>query len=202
MESAVSSGVRGRFFLFAASQCKVITCTIVYNSSLNLYEFWHLECMFTCGAVWLSWGSNKHTTQPVNADVWGFELLCLVIFTVFVCVPVLTQMDRLQYTVATPVVSPVCSPLSTRGRPTTLVPLMGAVTDSSGAPPPLTLRQTRNILSVQRRMVSWLVEYYYWWELCGNLKSWHRKNSCCYIKTLLGLCLIAVQKDQQWWVFL
>lgn len=56
--------------------------------------------------------------------------------------------------VATLEVSPVCSPLSTRGRPTTLVPLMDAVMDSSGALPLLTLRPMRNILSAQRRMVS------------------------------------------------
>lgn len=63
-------------------------------------------------------------------------------------------MDRLQCMVATPMVSPVCFPFSTRGRPTTPVSLMDAVMDSCGAPSPLTLRLTRNILSVQKGMVS------------------------------------------------
>lgn len=63
-------------------------------------------------------------------------------------------MDLLQYTVATPVVCPVCSLLFTRERPTTLVPLMDVLTGSCGAPPRLTSRQSRNFLSAQRRTVS------------------------------------------------
>lgn len=64
------------------------------------------------------------------------------------------QMDRPQCTVGTLEVSPVCSHSSPRERPTTHVPLTDAVTGSSGARPPPTLRLTRNIPSVQRRMVS------------------------------------------------
>lgn len=62
-------------------------------------------------------------------------------------------MDLLRFMAATPEVSPVCSPSSTRGRPTTPVPQMDAVMDSCGVPPHLILNRTRNIPSVQRRMV-------------------------------------------------
>ncbi len=70
-------------------------------------------------------------------------------------------MDQLQSTVETLEVNPVCFPSCTRGRRTTPVPLMDAVMDSSGAPHHLTLRQTKNILSVQRKMVSLALGFYF-----------------------------------------
>lgn len=70
------------------------------------------------------------------------------------------QMDRLQSMAVTQMVSPVCFPSSIRGRPTTPAPLLDAAMDSCGAPPPQTLRLTKNILSAQRRMVSISVGYY------------------------------------------
>lgn len=71
-----------------------------------------------------------------------------------VCASVIfPQMGRLQYTAATPMANPACFPSSTRGRPTTPAPPLDAATDSSGAPPPPTLRPTRNIPSAQKRMV-------------------------------------------------
>ena len=90
--------------------------------------------------------SRHQSSKLLNAEsfecykfTWGFVFM---------------QMDQLQSTVATPVVSPACFRLSTRGRRTTPASLMDAATDSSGAPPPPTSRRTRSILSVQRRMVS------------------------------------------------
>lgn len=110
------------------------------------------------------WGKRYFlvfTNSQHSSTVAIIVRICfLVIFTVFVCASVFTQMDQLQCMVATLEVSPVCFPLSTRGRPTTLVSQMDAVMDSSGVQPPLTMRQTRNILSVQRRMVSRCVAYY------------------------------------------
>lgn len=90
--------------------------------------------------VWLGW----------QADQVVFMCPCVS--------PVLIQMDLLQCMAVTPVVCPVCSLLFIRGRPTTPAPPMDVLTASCGAPPHQILRRTRNILSVQRRMVSGCVD--------------------------------------------
>lgn len=118
--------------------------------------------------------------------------ICSVILTVFVWFPVLMQMDLLQCMVATPEVSPVCFPLSTRARPTIHVSLMGAVMDSSGVPPPLTMRQNRNILSVLRKMVSYFVVNIIRCELCDFVENLLKiatseKLHCCYMGSISGI---------------
>lgn len=64
------------------------------------------------------------------------------------------QTDQLQFMVGTQEAFPVCSLLSTRERPTTLVPRMDAVMDSCGVPLHLISTKTRNIPSVPKNTVS------------------------------------------------